>query len=101
MPFLDLIADRSPAIAMCRQSIELARATVGAIAVGELSRLDAPIHRHRRLPRCCSNIQRKRRDSRIGTANVRLGPRRHARVNSAFGWPGMNSPTTGNQEQRL
>ena len=43
MAAVDLDADDGPAIAVCRQAVELARAAIGAIAVGEFPRPDRPL----------------------------------------------------------
>jgi hypothetical protein len=42
--FVDLHADDGPAVAVGRQSIELAWTAVAAVAIHELARLDAPFH---------------------------------------------------------
>src|SRR5262249_10762495 len=47
---LDLPCPRRFAETVCRQGVELARASVRAIAVGELGRLDAPFDCHGRSP---------------------------------------------------
>jgi hypothetical protein len=43
MAFLDIDRSDGAAISMCRQRVELARATIGAIAVHELTAFDSPL----------------------------------------------------------
>jgi hypothetical protein len=58
----DLIAGDRFTEALVRQGIELATTAIGTVAIGELSRLHGPFHRHDIFPRFLVASRKQERD---------------------------------------